>query len=55
MPFRFAAAKLTMLRNNRKKTLTFKLLIHRKFAKERFTPAKRHSVSQKMSFISTDV
>ena len=47
-----AAAKIIMLRNNKKNSIVFKetfvLVIHRKFVKQRFTSPKRCSVPQKM-------
>ena len=47
-----AAAKIIMLRNNKKNFIVFKkkkfvLVIHRKFVKQRFTRPKRCSVSQR--------
>ena len=54
-----AAAKKIMLRNNKNNFVVFKetfvLVIHRKFAKQRFTSAKRCSVPQKMKLTSTEV
>ena len=48
-----AAAKMIMLRNNKKNFIVFKetfvLVIHRKFVKERFTSAKGCSGLQKMT------
>ena len=48
-----AAAKIIMLRNNKKNFIVFKetfvLVIHRKFVKQRFTSAKGRIVPQKMT------
>ena len=48
-----AAAKIIMLRNNKKNFIVFKetfvLVIHRKFVKQRFTSVKGRSVLQKIA------
>ena len=48
-----AAAKIIVLRNNKKNFMVFKetfvLVIHRKFVKQRFTSAKGRSVLQKIA------
>ena len=51
------AAKIIVLMNNKKNCIAFKetFILVIQFVKQRFTPAKRHSVAQKMKLTWIDV